>query len=125
MRARHGDGPAPGGPVAGEMYKVATEILPHRDAHGDAFRPAVVVSVHADVLQVRVCPRTTQQEDGSGIEHEASFELELDQKGWFRPHRDWGYQPISTSQFTAPLVRRLGMLNENIFARIVEAVEEL
>ncbi len=113
-------GPGSGGPQPREMYRVTTDTMSKRDAHQDAYRPAVVIDAHPDVGIVAVCTRTTQQEDGSGVEHPSSAELDLNKRGWFRQR--W-YQSVQLSQFIAPLACRLGLLDQPTFDAVLEEVQ--
>lgn len=114
-----GEGPGPDGPLPREMYRVATGSLSRVDAHPDAMRPVVVLSVNHAARIVAVCTRTSQREDGSGVEHPRTPELDLNKTGWFR--RKW-YQHVQLPGFVHPLVQRLGWLDEETYAYVVEEV---
>lgn len=101
------------------MYRVDTGILSKPDAHEDATRPVVVLAVSDATSTVIVCTRSSQREDGSGVFHPATPQLDLDRDGWFRSR--W-YQSIMRSDFVAPLVRRLGWLDEATYAAVEEEV---
>ena len=114
-----GEGPGPGGPLPREMYRVETGSLSKVDAHPDAMRPVVVLSVNEATRTVSVCARTSQREDGSGVEHPANADLDLNKTGWFRSK--W-FQHVQRSHFVYPLVRRLGWLDERTYDKVEEEV---
>ena len=90
------------GPRAGQVFRVHTDILGRRDAHPDAYRPAVVVSVNREVGKVFVITRTTRDVDG--VDHPARPAAGLDKDGVF--DGDW-YQGVDTGMFVPPFVEYL------------------
>ena len=113
------EGPGPDGPQPREMYRVDTEVLSIRDAKRDRMRPVVVLQVVTAVARVFLCTRTTQEEDRSGVFHPKNADLDLSNDGWFR--RRW-YQSIDLGMFRSPNVERLGWLDEQTHAAVVEEV---
>lgn len=89
-------------PRPGQVFKVHTDILGRRDAHPDAYRPAVVVSVNREVAKVFVITRTTR--DVEGVDHPARPAVGLDKAGVF--DGDW-YQGVDTAMFVPPFVEYL------------------
>lgn len=114
-----GAAPGPDGPQPREMYRVDTEVLSIPDAKGNRMRPVVVMQVVTDVARVFLCTRTTKEEDRSGVFHAKNQELDLNQDGWFR--RRW-YQSIDLRMFRVPMVARLGWLDGETYAAVVEEV---
>lgn len=112
-------GPGADGPLPGEIYHVDTDLLARKDAHPGRYRPVVVVSVHADIRQVRVYTRTSDL-DEPGVPHHKNDELMLDKDGVFG--EDW-YQTIDLGLFKHPLVLLRGMLDRDTWDAVVEMDE--
>ncbi|MGH8930025.1 MAG: hypothetical protein ACRDZO_05155 [Egibacteraceae bacterium] len=101
------------------MYHVDTEILSHKDAHRDSYRPVVVVKVHTDLRLVMVYTRTSDLNE-PGVRHPRDFALGLSKDGVFGQRRN---QSIDLGLFCYPLVIRRGALDEETFSKVREMWE--
>lgn len=91
--------------VPGQIYRVHTSILSRRDAHPDAFRPTLVVTVNRDrfVDKVFVVTRTSDVQE-EGVSHGARIDAGLTKDGVFSPK--W-YQSVELMEFCPPFVQYL------------------
>ena len=111
-----------GSPRAGQVFRVHTDVLGRRDAHPDAYRPAAVVSVNAEVGKVFVITRTTKDVDG--VAHAARPADGLDKPGVFDPN--W-YQGVDSGMFVPPFAEYLFDLAEDepdVWDDVVRAWEQ-
>ncbi|HUF85130.1 MAG TPA: hypothetical protein VMQ81_11120 [Acidimicrobiia bacterium] len=111
-----------GSPRAGQVFWVHTDILGRRDAHSDAYRPAVVISVNTEVGRVFVMTRTTNPK-ARGVTHGRVPAVGLDKDATFDP--SW-YQGVELSMFTHPFVEfifDLAVDDPATWAEVIAAME--
>lgn len=104
------------------MFWVHTDILGRRDAHSDAYRPAVVISVNTEVGRVFVMTRTTNPK-ARGVTHGRVPAVGLDKDATFDP--SW-YQGVELSMFTHPFVEfifDLAVDDPATWAEVIAAME--